>query len=246
MSAELKTLLVTAMSLGFLHTLLGPDHYIPFAAMARANGWTRRKTFAITLLCGVGHILSSVVLGVIGLALGLVVFQLESIESARGETAAWLLIGFGLAYLCWGVVQAIRNVPHTHLHTHADGTTHSHPHRHDLEHQHVHLPEDSVEDGGSGRRRRLMTPWVLFIIFAFGPCEVLIPLLMYPAAEANFWAVGMVVIAFGAATLVAMVGAVMVLLYGLERIRLPNLHRYSHALAGLALLVCGLMIKIGF
>ena len=91
-----------------------------------------------------------------------------------------------------------------------------------------------------------MTPWVLFIIFAFGPCEVLIPLLMYPAAEANYLAVLMVVVAFALATLVAMVGAVLVLLYGLEQIRLPSLHRYSHALAGLAILICGVMIKIGF
>jgi len=28
--------------------------------------------------------------------------------------------------------------------------------------------------------------WALFLIFVFGPCEPLIPLIMYPAAKLNF------------------------------------------------------------
>ena len=244
MTSDSYALLATAASVGFLHTLFGPDHYVPFAAMARSNGWTWRRTTVVTLLCGIGHILGSVLIGLIGLALGAMIFQIEAIESMRGEAAAWLLIGFGLAYLSWGLVRAVRNVPHCHVHVHADGTVHAHPHRHDREHQHVHCPEDfEAECDGRGRG---VTPWILFIIFAFGPCEVLIPLLMYPAAEANAWAVVAVVVTFGAATLGTMLAAVAVLLCGLNRIRIPDLHRYSHALAGLAVLLCGVMVKAGW
>ncbi len=42
----------------------------------------------ITLLCGLGHIGSSVVLGLIGVALGLAVNKLEIVESVRGNLAA--------------------------------------------------------------------------------------------------------------------------------------------------------------
>ena len=72
---------------------------------------------------------------------------------------------------------------------HANGTMHSHGHAHSGEHVHVHEETgdlgDGVRDGGS------MTPWVLFTIFLFGPCEPLIPLLMYPAAKGNMWGVGL-------------------------------------------------------
>jgi hypothetical protein len=65
-TGELKALVITAASLGFFHTLLGPDHYLPFIMMSWARGWSGLKTGLITFLCGLGHICSSVVLGLIG------------------------------------------------------------------------------------------------------------------------------------------------------------------------------------
>ncbi|MFM7845635.1 MAG: hypothetical protein ACKPEY_15600, partial [Planctomycetota bacterium] len=104
-------LLGTAVWIGFIHTLFGPDHYVPFVAMARAGQWTRRKTLAITLLCGLGHVAGSVALGLIGIALGALLLKLEWIETVRAEVAAWLLLAFGLLYFIYGVVRAIRHVP---------------------------------------------------------------------------------------------------------------------------------------
>ena len=242
MTAELGILLFTAASVGFLHTLLGPDHYVPFVAMARSNGWSPRKTLLITTLCGFGHIVGSVFIGAMGLLLGTMIFHIEALESLRGDTAAWLLIGFGLAYLTWGVVRAVRDVPHTHMHSHADGTVHSHLHRHDLEHRHVHDAATIKENEGNPG---VITPWVLFLIFAFGPCEVLVPLLMYPAAEANVLAIVAVVAAFALTTVLTMVTAVMLIVFGLKFVRFPALHRYSHAIAGLAVLLCGVLVKVG-
>lgn len=244
MNADVSILVVTAFSVGFLHTIFGPDHYVPFAAMARSNHWSPRKTFSITTLCGLGHIAGSILIGSIGLILGTLVFELQALESFRGDTAAWLLIGFGLAYLVWGVVTAVRDIPHTHLHSHVDGTVHSHLHQHDLEHRHVHeTVSGQRENPGS---RRSLTPWILFLIFCFGPCEVLIPLLMYPAAEANFFAILAVIFAFSIATICTMVASVMLIVFGLNFVRIPNLHRYSHAIAGLAVLMCGVLVKYGF
>ncbi len=240
MNSELAALTITAVTLGVVHTALGPDHYVPFAAMARAGGWSRRKTLLITLGCGVAHVGSSVVIGLLGLALGSMVVSLQGLESTRGELAGWLLIGFGLAYFVWGLVRAWRNRPHTHWHVHADGTIHSHPHVHDADHLHVHEPPFAEEDATAG-----LTPWVLFVIFAFGPCEPLIPLLIYPAAQADPLAVVLVVLAFSAATLLVMLVAVGLLVWGLETLRWAGLHRFSHALAGAAVLGCGVLVKLG-
>lgn len=243
MNAELSILVMTAFSVGFLHTILGPDHYVPFVAMSRTNNWSARRTFSITALCGLGHVVGSVVIGSIGLMLGAMLMQIEALEAFRGDAAAWMLIGFGLAYLTWGLVKAVRDIPHTHLHSHVDGTIHSHLHQHDLEHRHLHKTADLEQS--EIRPRRSVTPWLLFLIFVFGPCEVLIPLLMYPAAESNLLAIVAVVLAFSLATIGTMLVSVMIIVFGLNFVRVPSLHRYSHALAGFTVLMCGVLVKFG-
>ncbi len=119
MPPELLTLIVLAAWLGLFHTLVGPDHYLPFIVMAKARNWSVPRTAALTFLCGVGHVLGSVVLGLVGIAAGLALGELEFAESYRGKIAAWVLTAFGLVYFAWGLRRAIRNRPHTHRHAHA-------------------------------------------------------------------------------------------------------------------------------
>ncbi len=245
MLSDITTLTITAVSLGVVHTALGPDHYLPFAAMARAGNWSLKKTLGVTVVCGIGHVASSVLIGFAGLALGTVVMKLEMLEQMRGGLAGWLLIGFGLAYLTWGIVRAVRHQPHTHIHVHADGTIHSHAHVHESDHLHVHQEEATNEPASATNDLAAMTPWLLFVVFIFGPCEPLIPLLIYPAAEANAFAVVVVVLAFSLATLATMTVVVGLMTVGLQAVALSRLHRYSHALAGFAVLLCGVLVKLG-
>jgi nickel/cobalt transporter (NicO) family protein len=234
LTPELTVLLLTAASIGTIHTLLGPDHYIPFIAMAKARRWSLARTGVVTFLCGVGHVLSSVVLGLIGIATGLAVSHLEGAESWRGNVAGWLMTAFGVAYLAWGVRQAIRNRPHTHAHVH-EGGEHAHEHVHASEHEHVH--------DQSGKAN--VTPWVLFTIFVFGPCEPLIPLLMYPAAAQSIWGMGLVTAVFAVTTIATMLTVVLLSTFGLNFLPMQRLQRYSHALAGGAILACGVAINLG-
>jgi sulfite exporter TauE/SafE len=239
MDSELKLLLWAAATLGFLHTVLGPDHYLPFVAISRSLGWSRAKTIAVTLACGLAHVLSSALLGTLGIALGLAVARVEVWESSRGELAAWFLIAFGLVYSVWGIRQAYRHRPHTHVHAHADGIVHAHTHAHEGDHVHVHAAEP--DSHGSPVRR--LTPWALFLIFVFGPCEPLIPILMYPAAQQSLAGVVMVTVVFGVVTLATMLVAVLAILAGLARFPGAALPRYAHALAGSTLLLCGLAMQ---
>ncbi len=232
MSNEIAILAGTAAIIGFIHTILGPDHYLPFIVLSKARQWTSLKTVVVTLLCGIGHVLSSVVLGIVGIAFGIAIFSLEAIESFRGEVAAWLLIAFGFTYFVWGIHRAIRRRPHERVHAHADGNTHLHSHEHISDHSHVHISKS-----GS------LTPWVLFTIFVFGPCEPLIPLVMYPAAKHDMIAVALVASVFGLATISTMLFTVLASSYGLSKLPLPKLEKYSHALAGLTIFLCGGAIK---
>jgi ABC-type nickel/cobalt efflux system permease component RcnA len=242
-TAESLALCLTAVTVGAVHTLLGPDHYVPFVAMSRAGDWSLRRTLRVTAACGLAHVAGSVAIGLVGLALGLAVMRLETLEAFRGDVAAWLMISFGLAYLTWGLVRAARShAPHEHVHVHADGTVHSHQHTHDTPHLHVHEPRVAVSPATS---TPVWSPWLLFLVFAFGPCEPLIPLLMYPAAKASWWAVAAVAMAFAAATIATMSIAVVVLRSGASLLPARGLERYAHALAGAAILGCGALIALG-
>jgi len=235
-SPELVALTITAASIGVGHTLLGPDHYLPFVVLARARGWSRTTTVLVTVLCGLGHVGSSVVLGMVGIALGVAVARVEGIESARGDIAAWLLTAFGLVYMVWGIRRAARHRTHSHFHAHADGEVHAHVHDHERAHVHPH---------DHGAAATSLTPWLLFTIFVFGPCEPLIPILMYPAAADSASGVVLVASVFSAATILTMLVTVLLLSFGLSRVPTRGLERYSHALAGLAIFLCGVAIHLG-
>ena len=90
----------------------------------------------------------------------------------------------------------------------------------------------------------MATPWTLFIIFVFGPCEPFIPVLMYPAAHANWVAVGAVCLAFSVATIGTMLGVVLGLRRGLDALgaHAQGMERWSHAIAGATLSACAAAI----
>jgi len=230
MSNELSLLLLTAATVGFMHTILGPDHYVPFIAMSRAGEWTKFKTMWVTILCGIGHVGSTIALGCIGIVFGYTVFHLQSIESYRGDIAGWLLIIFGLLYTGWGIRRALLNKPHAHKHIHHDGMMEVHAHHHQGHHHHQEAKSS-------------MRLWFLFTIFIFGPCEPLIPILMYPAARGTVTDVVLVCIVFTIITIGTMLGIVFSALYGLSFVPMKRMEQYSHALGGFAILMCGIAVQ---
>ena len=231
MSNELILLAGTAATIGFFHTLLGPDHYLPFIFMAKARKWTMFKTIWVTILCGIGHVGSSIVLGLAGVIFGLALGKLEMFEGIRGDLAAWAFVLFGLVYFIWGLRRAILNKPHKHSHIHEDGTVHVHEHGHHSEHDHIH--------------KKNITPWILFVIFVLGPCEPLIPILMYPAAQHSTFGMVFITVIFAIVTIATMLGVVLVATYGISLMRFGKLERWTHALAGAIVLLSGIAILMG-
>lgn len=227
-------LLWGAASIAFLHTLIGVDHYLPFIVIGKARRWRTRKTLSFTALCGVGHVTGSVLLGLIGVALGLAVQKLEFVESVRGSVAAWGLIAFGLIYAGGSLLRNARGHRHAHVHSHADGTLHSHEHSHEKQHAHAHVAGDTQG----------LTKWTLFVLFVFGPCEALIPMFMVPAYEHNWSLVVSVAVVFSTVTIATMISAVAVGLYGFSFLPLRLIDRHANVLAGLAIAGSGLGIQL--
>jgi len=232
MATDLTLLLYTAILIGFIHTLTGPDHYLPFIVMGKARNWSVSKTLWLTVVCGIGHVGSSVVLGFIGVLLGFGLQHLNWFESSRGNIAAWAFLVFGILYFVYGMVKAFRNRPHTHVHYHTDGTPHLHEHNHHQEHKHIHVPDKKAN----------ITPWILFVVFILGPCEPLIPILMYPAAQHSYWGMAMVVITFSVITIGTMTTIVFLALKGIQVFPMKFAERYMHAIAGATIALCGFAI----
>ncbi|HXB56623.1 MAG TPA: hypothetical protein VN461_17780 [Vicinamibacteria bacterium] len=146
----LGALAVAAATVGSLHSL-APDHWVPFAAVARARGWSAARTARVTLLCGFGHVTTSVALGLLGLFLGFRV--LEAFGRRLESVGGILLLVFGLLYGAWGLRRAAGRRLHGHAHSHYD---------------HVHDP--------SG-----ITVFSLFLLFSADPCVAVVPLMMAAA-----------------------------------------------------------------
>ena len=236
-SGNLLVLLWTAGTLGVIHTILGPDHYIPFIMMSKTQNWSKRKTAFITFLCGLGHVSSSIIIGIFLAWVGMAAADWGDSRFAfwqdfRGSLSAWLLIGVGVAFTIWGVKNALRGKTHSHAHLHENSSEHSHEHDHKSEHAHTHKSKVSK-----------LTPWILFTIFIFGPCESLVPLMLSAWSVSGTVGITLVSLVFGITTIVTIMGTVMILMAGINKIPIGKLDRWSTALAGISLIGCGAAIQ---
>jgi len=244
-SHDVLLMVWTAAALGAFHTVLGPDHYVPFVMMARAEKWSRLRPAVVTFLCGVGHVRGSIAIGAALVAAGAAVSGWESTSWAafhewRGPVAAWLLVGVGAAFFVYGIVRARRGIAHTHVHVHGSDGAHEHEHAHEDAHLHPHTKEDKPGlHPHAEEKKRSLTPWVLFSIFIFGPCESLIPLMLAAWAVGGLAGTVCVAAAFSFTTILTMLLVVGALLAGISRVPLGRMDRYSLAVAGLSLVICG-------
>ncbi len=211
MTQDLYLLLITAASVGFIHTLVGVDHYVPFITMAKAIGWSKTKTILITFFSGLAHILSAVLLALAGIAFGMKLTHINTIESFRGDVAGWALIAFGLVYFVWGLRRALKRK----------------------------MGEAALKPDAAMK----LTPWILFIIFIFGPCEPLIPIIMFAFGRVGLGAAILVSGVFAAVTVGTMVSIVMVASFGINWLPFGRFERFSHATGGAVICLCGVAIQ---
>jgi hypothetical protein len=225
------SLVLAAAGLGLSHTLLGPDHYLPFIMLGRARGWSVRRTALMTAACGAGHVAASVVLGLVGIGLGLALSRIQQVEEGRGNLAAWAIVAFGVAYGAWGARHALRRSGGIEAHAHG---RYVHVHHHgDRPHEHGAPRADGSTDG---------TFWALFVVFVLGPCEPLIPLMVMPGSRGRWGLATLAVAVFGVTTIATMVAATVAGYWGLRQVDLGPLARWSHALAGGIIAASGLAV----
>ena len=217
MNTWLITLMFAAATVGSLHSL-APDHWAPFAALARSRRWSAGHTARLTVLCGFGHVTVSAILGLIGLFVGLE--TVHAFGSKLENHAIFLLIAFGIVYMIWGLRRSFSRDPLAVMHHHS----HHHPHG------------ENDHDHG-------MTEWSLFVLFSADPCVAVMPMIM-AASIGGWFAVMSVVITYEVATIATMVALVIVARAGANTLNFAWFDRYGDAVAGAFIVTVGTVLSI--
>ena len=225
MSAELITLAISAASISFLHTASGPDHYLPFVVLSRSRQWTLSRTIFWTTICGVGHILSSLLVGAIGLFLGWQLANISWFQNVRGNLSGWCLLIFGIIYLAYGIFRAVGNRRHKHF---------------DVFGSEVYVYEHRHGESMYPKQRVRVTPLILLAIFVMGPSEPLLPLLFYSGSRHSSTELIVLIAVFALTTVITMIAMVLIGLSGYSFLRTEQVERYVHAIGGAVISICGI------
>lgn len=207
-------LAASAASIAAGHAV-APDHWVPFVALAQSDRWSVTRLVIITMLAGLGHVISSILLGGIGIILGMSLSRLELIESHRGELMFWALILFGVLYAAW----SIRHARHR---AHLDFSV-----------------KDVLHRYAMGRM------WIMFLILVFGPCEPLVPLMFVAykhgwgtvgliSAVFSLVTIAMIV----GQSLLAYLGV------GWVWSKSQWMERYAHTLAGMVIFLTAILVRV--
>ncbi|MCK0205665.1 hypothetical protein ACT4R9_04610 [Ornithobacterium rhinotracheale] len=224
MNTTLLALAITSISISFVHTASGPDHYLPFIVLSKSKRWSMLKTTFIVIICGLGHVLSSVLLGLVGVFLGWQLNKISWFQDIRGNVSGWALLIFGVAYLVYAIIQVVRNKPHKHFDVMGDDV-----YVYEHNHSEIVMPQNRIK----------VTPLVLFAIFVMGPSEPLIPLLFYSGINRSVTEIVVLIVSFTTCTVLTMLLMVMLGRYGYTLIQSQNFEKYMNVISGAVVTLCG-------
>jgi nickel/cobalt transporter (NicO) family protein len=263
MSGAAVALIVAAAGVGFGHAIM-PDHWVPLAVIGRTRRYPLSRVARLSGLAGVAHVLVSLVLGAVIVAIGL---QLRStVQDAQNAIVGAVLIATGLGFIALelsgrGHHHGPGGHSHSdhehagHAHTHSDHEHAGHPHRHlDDEHagrphshsDHEHAGHDHPDagvdraDSHRGRVAGIMIPFGA----AASPDLTILPVFLAAAAAGAATAIGSL-IAFALATIGTIVGLTMLATVGGYRLRGEWLERWANVITALVLLVIGTLVVTG-
>jgi hypothetical protein len=226
-SANGPAILAAAAGVGFGHAIL-PDHWVPLAVLGRTRRYPLSRVARLSGLAGIAHVLVSVVLGAVIIAIGL---QFRSaIEHAEGAIVGGLLIATGIGFLVF------------ELTGHGHGHSHEHDHRDDHRHEHAH------GDHGRGTSRSGRLHGLAAVMVPFGaaasPDLTILPVFLAAAAVGAATAIGSLAI-FAAVTIGTIVGLTLAAARGGYEIRGQWLERWGNALTAFVLIAIGAMVLTG-
>jgi nickel/cobalt transporter (NicO) family protein len=228
-SATGPALLAAAAGVGFGHAIL-PDHWVPLAVLGRTRRYPLTRIARLSSLAGVAHVLVSIVLGAVIIAIGL---QFRStIQHAQDTIIGCILIATGIGFLVLELTG--------HDHHHHDHDDHDHEH-HTAGHDHHHYHDHA----GDPNPRRLGGLAAVMVPFgaAASPDLTILPVFLAATAAGVATAVGSVVI-FAAVTIGTIVGLTLAAARGGYQIQGEWLERWGNVFTATVLITIGLLVLL--
>jgi nickel/cobalt exporter len=226
MSGTTPALFAAAAGVGVGHAIL-PDHWVPLAVLGRARRYPLSKVARLSGLAGVAHVLLSIVLGAVIIAIGLQ-FR-SSVQSAQDTIIGCLLIATGVGFAFF----ELTGRGHGHSH---DGHGHSHEHGHDHDHHHDHAHEERGLRGLAA----VMVPFGA----AASPDLTILPVFLAATAVGVPTAIGSLAI-FAAVTIGTIVGLTLTATKGGYQVRGQWLDRWGNGITAIVLVVIGALVLTG-
>lgn len=228
MSGAGPALLAASAGVGFGHAIL-PDHWVPLAVLGRARRFPLARVARLSALAGLAHVLVSIVLGAVLVAIGLE-FR-STIQNAQDTIVGGLLIltGAGLAIL------ELTGHGHPHGHHHHSHDHHAvHPDRPAPPHHHPH---------DSRRRSRLTGLAAVMVPFgaAASPDLTILPVFLAAATLGVTTALGSLAI-FATVTIGTIVGLTLAATRAGYQLRGEWLERWGNLFSALVLMTIGALV----
>ena len=242
MSATTPALFAAAAGVAIGHAIL-PDHWVPLAVLGRARRYPLSKVARLSGLAGVAHVLLSLVLGAVIIAIGLQ-FR-SSIQSAQDTIIGCLLIATGVGFAIFeltGHGHSHDDDGHGHSHEH-----HGHDHSHDDdEHDHGHEHGEQGEHDDRHDRRGIRGLAAVMVPFgaAASPDLTILPVFLAAAAVGVPTAIGSLAI-FAAVTIGTIVGLTLTATRGGYQIQGQWLDRWGNGITAVVLVVIGALVLTG-
>jgi nickel/cobalt transporter (NicO) family protein len=237
-SATGPALLAAAAGVGFGHAIL-PDHWVPLAVLGRTRRYPLSRIARLSSLAGVAHVLVSIVLGAVIIAIGL---QFRStIQHAQDTIIGCILIATGIGFLVLELTG--------HGHHHDDGDHdhgHHHHEHHDHEDGHHHEEPHHPDHANEQTPRRLSGLAAVMVPFgaAASPDLTILPVFLAATTAGIATAIGSLVI-FAAVTVGTIVGLTLAAARGGYQVQGEWLERWGNVFTAAVLTIIGLLVLLG-
>jgi nickel/cobalt transporter (NicO) family protein len=235
MSSTAPALLAAAAGVGFGHAVL-PDHWLPLAVLGRTRRYPPGRVARLSGLAGIAHVLVSIVLGAVIVAIGL---QFRSQVKGAEDTIVGVIL---LATAAGFTLVELTGRGHHHDHDHSDENEQANghdQHPHD-EHTHAHRNADAVQRGGLSGLAAVMVPFGA----AASPDLTILPVFLAATAAGAATAIASLAV-FAVVTVTTIVTLTLLAYSGGLQIKGDWLERWGNLVTALVLAVIGALVLTG-
>jgi hypothetical protein len=230
MSSTAPALLAAAAGVGFGHAIL-PDHWLPLAVLGRTRRYPPGRVARLSGLAGVAHVLVSIVLGAVIIAIGL---QFRSqIKGAEDTIVGAILLATAAGFTI------VELTGHGHHHDHDHGHEHDEHDGH-ADHAHAHDEAGDARRGGLSGLAAVMVPFGA----AASPDLTILPVFLAATAAGAATAIASLAV-FAVVTITTIVALTLLAYSGGLRIKGDWLERWGNLVTALVLAVIGALVLTG-